>query len=126
MKLHDDISFYFLLTLFIRPAFVNLCRFVLILATAFPLLTTPELIEPLLPLSIHVLESILNSRSIVRFVSSQTMSIHRVGPAFDFYVALRFIAFYSCLRVYGVSTSGIWRGVFSGNRSTSSYNRWIG
>ena len=94
MKLHDDISFYFLLTLFIRPAFVNLCRFVLILATAFPLLTTPELIEPLLPLSIHVLESILNPRSIVRFVSSQTMSIHRVGPAFDFYVALRFIRVY--------------------------------
>ena len=101
MKLHDDISFYFLLTLFIRPAFVNLCRFVLILATAFPLLTTPELIEPLLPLSIHVLES-MNSRSIVRFVSSQTMSIHRVGPAFDFYVALRFIYcvlfVFTCLR----------------------------
>lgn len=95
-------SFYFLLTLFIRPAFVNLCRFVLILATAFPLLTTPELIEPLLPLSIHVLESILNSRSTVRFVSSQTMSIHRVGPAFDFYVALRFIYcvlfVFTCLR----------------------------
>ena len=122
MKLHDDISFYFLLTLFIRPAFVNLCRFVLILATAFPLLTTPELIEPLLPLSIHVLESILNSRSIVRFVSSQTMSIHRVGPAFDLLRCVCCVLFvFTCLLLSGVSTSGIWRGVlFSGNRSTSS------
>ena len=107
MKLHDDISFYFILTLFIRPAFVNLCRFVLILATA--VLSSPFLqllIEPRLPIYPRFGIDLEPSFDI-RFVSSQTMSIHRVGPASALRCVLS-IAFYSCLRVYGVSTSGIW------------------